>query len=677
MTSEPAAAASHWSLEIDAANVAWLKLDRTDASTNTLARPILEELDVQLRDIARRAPRGLVIYSGKPNGFIAGADIQEFTELKSANQGYQLVRAGQQIIGAIQALRCPTVALIHGFALGGGLELALACRYRVVANDGKATLGLPEVQLGIHPGFGGTVRAPRLIGARKALELMLSGRSVKAEEALAIGLADALAAPADLKSAALRLIDTQPAPRRPSLTDRLLALAPLRPFIAAQVRKSVVARARPEHYPAPYAILDLWRRHGAHGEAAYDAEAKSVAELFVSPTARNLIRVFFLQNRLKSQTRVKSGIERVHVIGAGVMGGDIAAWCAVRGLSVTLQDREQRFFDAALSRAQATFAKRLKDPAPIAQASARLASDLDGKGVDAADLVIEAIVENADAKRALYAAVEPRLKPEAVLATNTSSLMLETLASGLGNPGRLVGLHFFNPVARMPLLEVVHGPATDAATGARMLAFARQLDKLPVPVKSAPGFLVNRILFAYLSEAMRLAQEGVPLALIDEVAVGFGMPQGPVELADTVGLDVALSVAEVLTRAFGAPSPDVLRPKVAAGELGRKTGQGFYRWVDGKPVKPPAGSLAAPADLEDRLILPLLNEAVACLREGIVADADLLDAGVIFGTGFAPFRGGPLTYARTRGVPGILLRLGELAAAHGSRFQADQGWSLL
>ena len=673
---QTASAGSHWTLAVDGDHVGWLTLDKQGASTNTLSRPVLEDLSRALDEAARHPLRALVVRSGKKNGFIAGADIQEFTALTDASEGYDLVRAGQAIIGRIESLPVPTIALIHGFALGGGLELALACRYRIAADDGKVSIGLPEVQLGIHPGFGGTVRTPRLIGARRALDMMLTGRALKADEALAVGLVDSVVAPATLETEARRFIHNRPARHRPPFLDRLLAFRPLRGFVAAGILKTVERRARADQYPAPYAIVDLWRRHGAHGERSFEAEARSVATLFVSPTARNLIRVFFLQNRLKALATVPSGIARVHVVGAGVMGGDIAAWCAVRGLDVTLQDREQRFIDPALERARATFAKRLKDPGLVAAASQRLRADLAGDGVATADLVIEAIVEKAEAKQALYATLEPRMKPGAVLATNTSSIMLETLARGLAQPGRLVGLHFFNPVARMPLIEVIHGPSSDPAVVARLLAFAKQLDKLPVPCRSAPGFLVNRVLFAYLREALRLAAEGVAKETIDEAALAFGMPQGPVELADTVGLDVALSVAEVLSAGQDDGGLDALRALVTAGKLGRKSGQGFYAWADGKVVRAaaPGTATAAPPDLGDRLILPLLNEAVACLREAVVSDADLLDAGVIFGTGFAPFRGGPLTYARSRGVAEVVARLSELAAAHGARFTPDAGW---
>ena len=670
-------AAGHWSWTVDGDGIGWLGADRAGASTNTLSRAVLEDLNAQLERIERDCPRGLVIWSAKRNGFVAGADISEFTAIQTAEQGYALVRAGQQVMDRIERLPCPTVAALHGFALGGGLELALACRYRVAADDDKVSLGLPEVQLGIHPGFGGTVRAPRLIGGRAALDLMLTGRPVRARRALALGLVDRLAPPDGLKAAAAALLKAPPAPRRAPLLDRLLALGALRGSVASQARAQVARRARPEHYPAPYAIIELWRRYGAAGAEAYEAEARSFATVCLTEASRSLVRVFFLQDRLKGLAgKDAAPAQAVHVVGAGVMGGDIAAWCAQRGLSVTLQDRSLELVEPALARARAGFGKRAKTPAAAAEMAARLAADVEGRGATGADVVIEAIYENAAAKQALYGTLEPRLKAGALLATNTSSLMLETLAATLANPARLVGLHFFNPVAKMPLVEVIHAERTDPAAIKAALAFARRIDKLPLPCRSAPGFVVNRILFPYLTEAMLAAQDGIALPVLDEAALGFGMPQGPIELADTVGLDVALHVGEVLSAAFGTPRPAVLEPLVAAKKLGRKSGEGFYVWRDGKPVKPSATG-PVPEDLADRLILPMLNEAAACLRQGIVADEDLLDAGVIFGTGFAPFRGGPLHYARHRGIGAIVARLEELAARYGARFKPDAHWAAL
>ncbi len=607
----------------------------------------------------------------------SGADISEFTGLTDLEPAYRLVRTGQQVFDRLAALPMPTVAAIHGFALGGGLELALACDYRVGADDGRLSLGLPEVMLGIHPGFGGTVRAVRLIGAPAALDLMLTGRALRGAAALKLGLIDRLVARDQLDAAARDILRSAPPLRRARFSLRVLCWPVVRSIVAGQTRKQVARRANPEHYPAPYAIVELFAQHGASGSAAYEAEARSIARLFLNDSSRNLVRVFFLQNRLKALgSKSVRRMSHVHVVGAGVMGGDIAAWCVSRGLTVTLQDREMKYVEPALARAREFFSKRARDPAKAAEMAARLSADVEGAGVPRADLVIEAIFENADAKRTLYAALEPRMKPDALLATNTSSIVLEDLARGLSDPGRLVGLHFFNPVAKMMLVEIIRSRETRADVIEDALAFTRRLDKLPLPCSSAPGFVVNRILMPYMTEAMLAADEGVPLALIDRVAVTFGMPMGPIELADTVGLDVAAHVGRILAEAFGMPTPKGTVELVAAGHLGRKSGRGYYEWRDGKPVKPQTAG-RAPDDLEDRLVLQYLNEAVACLREGIIEDADLLDAGMIFGTGFAPFRGGPLHYARARGTTSIVARLEQLAATHGPRFRPDAGWALL
>jgi len=671
--------ARNWTLERDAEGVAWLTLDKPGSSANVLSGSVLLELDGLLAALEREPPRALVVLSAKKSGFIAGADIREFTGITDADSGYLLIHRGQQVLNRLAALPCPSVAAIHGFALGGGLELALACRYRVAVDDERLSLGLPEVQLGIHPGFGGTVRSVQLAGVRAAMELMLTGKPVRADKALRLGLVDALTTEGELREAARALVLRSPPPRRAPLLEQLLSSAPLRPLVRRSLVAQVARRAPRDHYPAPYAIIELWARHGAQGAAAYEAEARSIAHLFTTATSRNLVRVFLLQDRLKGAGG-KSPLEirHVHVVGAGVMGGDIAAWSALRGFTVTLQDRASELIEPALKRAAELFDKRLRDPARNAAARARLRADVAGDAVPQADVVIEAIFENLEAKRELYARLEPRMKPAALLATNTSSIMLEPLADRLARPERLVGLHFFNPVAQMPLIEIVHADDTETSAVQAATAFARRLDKLPVPCRSAPGFMVNRVLTPYLNEAMYAADEGVPLALIDRTAVRFGMPMGPIELADVVGLDVAAHVGEIIARELGRPLPQLprLAALLAAGKLGRKSGAGFYLWQDGKAVKSDGGG-PVPEDLEDRLILVLVNECVACLRERVVEDADLADAAVIFGTGFAPFRGGPLAYARARGAGAIVARLAELAVRHGPRFAPDAGWALL
>jgi len=675
-----ATSSAAWVRESDAEGITWLTFDKPGGSTNVLSRETLLELDAHLKELATSVPRGLVIRSGKSGGFVAGADVKEFVELKSVEQGVEMVRQAQAILARLEALPCPTVAIIHGFALGGGFELALACRYRVGIRSDKFSVGLPEVMLGIHPGFGGTVRAVRIGGVRTAMQMMLTGKNLRADQAKRAGFIDRLVFPADAEATARELIARQPKPRGAGLLDRLLSWRLVRPFVSKSMVAQVRARARREHYPSPYAIIDLWREHGAKGAAAYEAEARSIASLMVGDTSRNLVRVFLLQDRLKNLGgKSKEPFERVHVVGAGVMGGDIAAWCAQRGLNVTLQDRELKYIEPALQRTREALEKRLKDAGKAAELMTRMTADVAGDGVPRADVIIEAIFENAEAKHELFARVEPRMKADAILASNTSSIMLEQLDDKLPDPARLVGLHFFNPVAQMPLVEIVRGAESGDAAIQKAIAFTRRIDKLPLPCQSAPGFLVNRVLVPYLYEAMFALQDGISIETIDEAALRYGMPMGPVELADVVGLDVCKHVGEIVSSALNKQKPDTSRldALIAAKKLGRKTGEGFYVWKDGKAVKSGTPAAEPPHDLEDRLILALANECAAVLREKIVADADLIDAGVIFGSGFAPFRGGPLTYARTRGIDVVVNRLKELARAHGARFTPDDGWSEL
>jgi 3-hydroxyacyl-CoA dehydrogenase/enoyl-CoA hydratase/3-hydroxybutyryl-CoA epimerase len=667
-----------WKFELDADRIAWLTCDSPGTSTNVLSAGVLKELSAALTELSGVKPLGVVVRSGKRSGFVAGADIKEFLDLRTPEEAYALIRSGQQVLDQLENLACPSVAAIHGFALGGGLELALAATYRIGADDASLSLGLPEVQLGIHPGFGGTVRAVRLIGVRPALELMLKGKPFKGARALEVGLLDQLVPPAEVDAAAKRLLEQAPPKKSAPFVEKLLNLRAMRPFIARQAAAGLSDKVPREHYPAPYAILDLWLKYGAAGAESYEAEAHSIADLMCTPVSRNLVRVFLLQTRLKSLGgRPEGEFRHVHVIGAGVMGGDIAAWAALRGMTVTLQDRSAELIAPALVRAKALFEKRLKDPEAAAAAIARLSADVAGNGAGSADVVIEAIVENADAKRALYAQLEPKLMPGAVLATNTSSIEIEALAEQLRDPSRLVGIHFFNPVPQMQLVEIVRGAGTNEESVRKALWFTRRLDKLPLPCKSAPGFVVNRILMPYINEALFALSEGVPAAVIDQAGTRFGMPMGPVELADVVGLDVALHVGGVLAKAFGARVPEILVKHVEDRKLGRKSGEGFYVWRDGKVVRAPSQPMQVPADLEDRLILPMLNEAVAALREGVIEDADLLDAGAIFATGFAPFRGGPLQYAKSRGISQVVDRLTELSARHGERFRPDPGWNRL
>ncbi len=668
----------HWSYKLDDKGIGWLHFDHLDSSNNVLSNEALEELGNEVTEINKSAPRGLIFISDKKGGFIAGADVKGFVGRSDANETEAYIKGVHTLFQRIEDLPFPTLALIHGHCLGGGLELALACRYRVARDDDGATrLSFPEVRLGIFPGFGGTVRSIELLGPMVAMQNMLSSRALTSRAAKKIGLVDQIAPERQLKQAAIDLITQQPAPHKPSLGQRMFKHNPLRALLAQQMEKETAKRVNREHYPAPFKLIEHWKQHGASKAALYKSEARGVAELLTSSTAQNLIRVFFLQERMKSLGKGADFNPRhVHVIGGGAMGGDIAAWCALRGLRVTLQDREAHYLSNAMKRAHALFSKKLKRPHLVQAAGDRLIPDHKGAGVEKADIIIEAIFENVEAKQALFKDLEARAKPSAVLASNTSSIPLEQIATVLKKPERLVGIHFFNPVAKMQLIEIVSSHQTSPDERDRAAAFALAISRLPLPVKSSPGFLVNRILMPYLLEAVVLLEEGVPGPAIDRAALRFGMPMGPIALADSVGIDICLSVAQKLSETMDVTVPSILQKKVDDKNLGIKTGQGFYRYEKGKAVKEPVpDSYRAPDDLTDRMIFRLLNEAVACLREKVVEDADLLDAGVIFGTGFAPFRGGPMKHIRSSGLAEMKKRLEELNNTHGERFKVDPGWS--
>ncbi|WP_269790532.1 3-hydroxyacyl-CoA dehydrogenase NAD-binding domain-containing protein [Stenotrophomonas sp. Iso1] len=669
---------NHWHTELREDGIAVLSLDRKDSPVNAMSQDVLLELGDIVERLAIDPPKGVVVCSTKPAGFIAGADLKEFQEFDRRGTVNDAIRRGQNVYQKLAELPCPTVAAIHGHCLGGGTELALACRYRVASNDASTRIGLPETQLGIFPGWGGSSRLPQLVGAPAAMDMMLTGRTLSASAARSIGLVDKVAAPAVLVDAAVSLLQsgvTRPFKQRATAWATNTWLA--RKILAPQMAKQVARKAKKDQYPAPYALISTWERTGGSPiQKRLDAERRAVVKLASSPTARNLIRIFFLTERLKGLGGKESGIQHVHVVGAGVMGGDIAAWAAYKGFNVTLQDREQRFIDPAMTRAQALFDKKVKDPSKRPEVAARLKADLAGDGVAVADLVIEAIIENPEAKRALYQTLEPRMKADALLTTNTSSIPLVELRDHIQRPAQFAGLHYFNPVAQMPLVEIIHHDGMAPETEKRLAAFCKALGKFPVPVAGTPGFLVNRVLFPYMLEAATAYAEGVPGPVIDRAAVKFGMPMGPIELLDTVGLDVAAGVGKELAPFLGLQIPAALA-SVEQGKRGKKDGQGIYKWENGRAVKPEvAKDYQAPSDLEDRLILPLLNEAVACLHDGVVTDADLLDAGVIFGTGFAPFRGGPIQHIRATGADSLVEKLKTLQARHGDRFAPRQGWDM-
>jgi 3-hydroxyacyl-CoA dehydrogenase/enoyl-CoA hydratase/3-hydroxybutyryl-CoA epimerase len=637
----------HWRHEKDAAGLVWLTFDKQGESANTFSKDALQELSLALDEVQAQAPKGLVIRSAK-DSFIAGADVEEFTRFKSPDEALAFVRLGWDVFQKLRDLPFPTTAMVNGYCMGGGFELSLACRYRVALDDPKTRFAFPEVMLGIMPAWHGVQWLPKAVGPVAAMDLLLTGRAVDAKRAKRMGLVDQAVPLRVLENTARMVTLEAPSKRELPLMQKLLLS--FKGIVASQARKQVAKRARRDHYPAPYAILDLWQKYDGDPFVNPDDPSCSIKTLFAHPTTANLIRIFFLQERLKSLGKgAEFKAQHLHVVGAGVMGGDIAAICAMRGITVTLQDTSPERLAPAVKRAAKLFSRRLRDAKRERDAMDRLIPDVSGAGAAKADVIIEAIFEDLKVKRELFAKLEAAAKPDAVIASNTSSLKLADIAEGFKDPSRLVGIHFFNPVPQMMLVEVVNSPKSNPAHVKNALAFVRQIDKLPLPVKDSPGFLVNRVLGPYMQNAFRMLDEGMKPETIDAAMEEFGMPMGPIELADTVGLDICLHAGKALGKKEAGGEiepPQVLVNKVALGQLGRKTGQGIYRWEKDKPVKGQPGAYD-PALIES-LVEPYLSEAKAVLAEGIVADAELIDAGLIFGTGFAPFRGGPLHYLAAR-----------------------------
>lgn len=644
----------NWRFEIDFEGIGWLTIDTPKGPVNTLSREAIAELEglvMRFEDLhAEGVLAGVVLLSAKDSGFIAGADVSEFDEMSDVSVLPTALKRTHALFDRIEAARYPFVAGIHGFCLGGGLELALACHWRIAVNDEATRIGFPEVNLGIFPGFGGTGRSIRQAGPVDAMQAMLTGRMIRAGAARGMNLVDKLVRHRDqLRWEGRKAVLTKKRSSGAPWLKRVMAMGPLRDYAADKMRKAAGKKARREHYPAPFALIELFERHGNNPKAMSASEIDAFVPLLSSGTAASLRRVFFLSEGLKKQGlrgEQKPVFRRVHVIGAGVMGGDIAAWCALRGMGVTLQDLDMERINPALERAKSLFKKRLKKRVEQQSAIARLEADPEGKGLARADVVIEAVVENLEIKRKIFLDAERRVKPEAIIASNTSSIELERIAEGLVNPSRLIGLHFFNPVAQLPLVEVIRSKFNTDLDIARGASFALAIGKSPVVVKSAPGFLVNRVLMPYMLGAVQLVEAGQSKEQIDAAAVAFGMPMGPIELMDTVGLDIGKSVAEELGHAVAETSK--FAALVRAKKLGRKTGEGFYKWEKGKPVK---GEVPEHQDLEGfgrELVKPLVDATVIAVNEGVVANADLADIGVIYGTGFAPFLGGPM-HARKNG----------------------------
>ncbi|MDP1581764.1 MAG: 3-hydroxyacyl-CoA dehydrogenase NAD-binding domain-containing protein [Candidatus Didemnitutus sp.] len=671
------------SLSFDAAGLATLTFDRPNSSANVFDLPTLAELDAHLATIESRADAsGVLLVSAKSKIFVAGADLNSFVGA-TAEQLANIVDQGHRIFGRLENLKIPTVAAVNGVCLGGGCELVLACDWRVGSLDKSTKIGLPETQLGILPAWGGSVRLARLIGLPQALGIILAGKQLVAQQAQKIGLFDEIAHPEYLVATARKFFAR--GKRRTKPAGGLMNSVAMRPIITLQARKGVMAKTR-GHYPAPLKALDVVV--GAMGQPLAQGlalERAAVLALAQTSASRNLMSIFFLQERAKKLKipgveNVGRPVQRVAVVGAGVMGAGIAQWTSSRGYPTLLKDIAPEALAKGLKTAEKIYAGAVKRrKMTVAEATAafdRITATHVDVPLTNVDLVIEAAVEKLELKQKIFQQLEARAAAHTVLATNTSALSIDAIAGGLQDPGRVVGIHFFNPVNRMQLVEVVRGARTSDAALDTALTFVKAIGKLPVLVNDSPGFLVNRILLPYMVEAVRIFNEGIDVQRLDRIMLDFGMPMGPARLSDEVGLDVAQHVAVDLQTRLPKPVPinDTLVRMIDKGWLGKKSGTGFYVFPKEKGAKeqsnPALGELQTSgkaqqqddATLVDRMVLVMINEAARCLEEGVVDAPEDVDFGMIFGTGWAPFRGGPLRYADTLGSVEIVKRLERLQA---------------
>lgn len=671
--------------------IARVILDAPGEKVNLLGMEFLKALERTADKLARQAGiRGAVVISGKEGGFIAGADIRMIEGVTEAEQGTEFALRGQRVLDRWAALPFPVVAAVHGHCMGGGTEFILACRYRIVAED--AAIAFPEVNLGIFPGLGGTQRLPRLISLEKAIGMILTGRTVRAPEALAIGLADRMTARESLLTEAISLARQAIADphslhrhRQSGWRSFLLEKNPVgRALLFRQARRSALKKTG-GHYPAPLAALKVIRRgRKLPLPQALALEAREFGPLAASPISKNLIHVFFLSQRPKRRlgSMVAPSLDKAAVIGAGVMGGGIAQLLAAHHVPVLLKDIRPEAVEAGLAQARTTFRrqaeKRGEDEGKVAARMALITGATEYRGVAEVDLVIEAVVEKMPVKQAVLREVEPLLPIRTLFATNTSALSVTELQKTASHPERIGGMHFFNPVDRMPLVEIVRGDQTSDETVNALYAAALRLGKIPVVTADRPGFLVNRLLGIYLDEAAQLAAAGVDWVSLDRAATAFGLPMGPFRLLDEVGIDIAAEVAGTLARAFPYMQGNSLLEKaLAAGFLGKKGGGGFYLYQGGKETRPNPeidaviggrrGRPATEADLR-RMLYLMVNEAGRCLEERMVGEAADVDTGTVFGTGFPPFRGGLCRWADREGRATITDRLRELAILYGDRF---------
>ncbi len=680
--------------EVSDAGIVFLTFDRPDSTANFFDQRTLEELNEHLDFLeSEKSLPGLILRSAKPKVFIAGADLNAFMHAFSGEDLATVIERGQKTFDRVARLPYPTVAAIHGVALGGGFEIALACDYRVASSDSVTKVGLPETNLGILPAWGGSTRLPKLIGLPNALEAIMNGRQYPAERALKLGMIDSVVHRQQLIATSTKRILQSGGKKRPHKIH-LSNQSPVSKVIRSQAEKKALARTR-GHYPAPLKALGVaWTSLSVTHEQSLTNEKNEFIELALGETAQNLVGLFFLQERAKklklpgelhssAPARIKS-MDRGLVVGAGLMGAGIAQWLSSRGIRIILRD----VGPAPLAKGIQSIAKIYREAVNrhlFSETDARNAFDrvlptYEEVPLHQIDFVIEAAVEKLDLKQQIFAELETKVAPDLVLASNTSALSIDAIAASLQHPQRVVGFHFFNPVHRMQLVEIVRGTKTDSSTLNTAIRFAKQIGKLPVLVKDSPGFLVNRILLPYMVEAVRLFAEGYRVENIDRVMLDFGMPMGPLRLSDEVGLEVSEHVAKELKSRIPhlAPLNGTLSKMIAKGWLGRKSGKGFYEYDSrgGEKINPdlsdlqPAEPTAAnEGDLRDRLVLSMVNEAARTIEERVVEAPEDVDFGMIMGTGWAPFRGGPLRFADHLGIATVVSRLNNLRDRVASYFE--------
>ena len=640
----------HLSIQRDQ-HVVWIGLNVQDSVRNLLTPAVLAELQQALKIAQGLGVRAIILHSVRPNSFSAGLNLDLLQNNLDLQPVTDLLKSGQHLCEQLNASSIATLAMVEGECLGAGLSLALACDYCVAAIAPDTSFAFPETTQGIIPVWGGMSRALQRMGVKAALELFTQGKLLTTEEALAGRLIDAAVPPQHLKTVALRYAAGQPAKANSPFSSVFLENISARLLLSSQVQRKLNKEIDIAQYPAASRLLTTWQQHGSSLSNLQPAEANTFKQLVSTPTTQNLLRLSQLKDQLKAfAPKNTDSYSTVHIIGAGHIGREIAAWCSLSGLTVSLQDSNPENLEYALERTRAIFNSYFQnDIAKLKAATERLTVDNEGNGIFYADIIIDATTDKLASKQELLARLEENSRPDALLAITSSTLALERLAAVLLKPERLIGLHFLYPIIQRELVEVIHlAAATSAHVIDQACTFVTQINKLPLPIQSTPGLLVNRILLTYIMQGMRLCQQNVPPVVIDKAGRDFGMPLGPLEWADVLGLDYCLQLGETLAKTSPVLVPELLVEMVKAGKLGRKNGTGFYRYRHGRMLKPERaqwnGNITA---LQDKLINQMSEEAALCLEQGIIENPDLLDAAVVFGAGFPAFRGGPLQYARS------------------------------